>query len=64
MDNSDLSFTDKIAQYAHYRGTNSDTDTTGDYSLYDLSSVIFEVYDIKVKKIVEDYRGIKIAGLQ
>ena len=36
-DNSDLSFTDKIAQYAQYLGTNSDTDTTGDYSLYDFS---------------------------
>ena len=38
-DNSDLSFTDKIAQYAQYMGTNSDTGAvaTGDYSLYDFS---------------------------
>ena len=33
------------------------------YELNDLSSVIFEVYDMNGKKIVEDYRGTQIVGL-
>jgi hypothetical protein len=36
-DNSDLSFTEMIAQYGQYLGSNSDTGATGDYSLYDFS---------------------------
>lgn len=36
-DNSDLSFTDMVAQFAQYLGSNSDTGATGDYDLYDFS---------------------------
>jgi len=36
-DNSDLSFTEMIAQFGQYLGSNSDTGATGDYSLYDFS---------------------------
>jgi len=36
-DNSDLSFTELLVEYAEYLGTNSDVDTTGEYALYDFS---------------------------
>ena len=39
-DNSDLSFTEKIVQYAQYLGSNTDSLATGDYSFYNFSEGI------------------------
>jgi len=53
-DNSDLSFTELIAQYGQYLGSNSDTGATGDYSLYDFSEGIVHGADGAYIEIGDD----------